>query len=221
MECLKQSTHNTDSWSTRVVTVDRLSGTLTVSRHRHPSDVFYHSLRPTVVQTWPHFSTETMNDDFYSTEAKLTLCILGTVASVPDFAAAEEVALVGIALPRTSEVIAELPDAVYPPPPYTPATAASIAAPSTSVTGRVRREKVGTFDAWVVRFVSKAAYNVALHMLSELPEVTFTRGQHQIGDGARADPMLFSAGRLGPLSLMTPSSSSSSKQSRRHTSVVH
>jgi hypothetical protein len=218
MDCLKQSTNNNDSWSTRVLTLDRQTNTLTVSRHRHPSDVFYHSLRPSAVQTWPHFSLETINDDFYSTEAKLTLCILGNVAAVPNFAV-NEVALVGVTLPNITEVVAGLPGTSYPPPEYHPAYAAGdatrVGTTTAAATGgirRVRREKPGKFDAWVVRFQSKLAYDVALQMLIQMPDVTFSTKQNLPGFGANSRPMSFSAGRLGPLAMMIDSSKKHSKK---------
>lgn len=216
MDCLKQSTCNVDNWSQRVLTVDRGSSTLTISRHHHPTDVFYHSLRPSEVQTWPHFSTEIFNDDFYSAEAKLTLCVLGTTAAVPDFTASqtgEEVALVGIPLPLSNVEAASLPETPYPPPDYTPAPppgahvsipAAGLVtiAPTPTEKGRTRREKPGKFDVWVLRFASKTAYAVALHMLSQLPNVKFSRTQSRPGVHAGGKQPSFTAGRLGLLTIV-------------------
>ncbi|KPA74437.1 hypothetical protein ABB37_09128 [Leptomonas pyrrhocoris] len=212
MECVKQSTHRIGSWSPRVLTMDRQSGTLTISRHQHPTDVFYHTLLPSAVQTWPHFSLEMLNDDYYSNEAKLTLCIFGTTAAVPDVAA-EEVAVVGIPLPSSHAGMAALSGTSFPPPSlppaaaYTPLTAVAVnntsAAVATRVTNRSRREKPGKFDAWVLRFTSKAPYNVAVQALAQLPGVKFSKKENLPGVGTCTKEVPFSAGALGALSVTT------------------
>lgn len=240
MECTKQSTFSADSWSRRILTVDRPSCTLTVSRHHHLRDVFYHALRVSAVQTWPHFSLDLINDDFYSREAKLTLCVLGTVAAVPDFTVADDaVALVGIPLPNTQEVMSALPEVSYPPAEFHADEPTSTISTTTTTTlnttvvsvtgdgqltgltpltavggmGKTRREKPGKFDAWVLRFESQTAYDVAVQMLGQLPGVKFSKKPSQPGVGAHAKTTTFSAGRVGPLEMMMKDTS---KHSRRH-----
>lgn len=208
MECLKQSTHSADSWSTRVLTLDTATATLTISRHHHPDNVFYHSLTPSAVQTWPHFSRELVNDDFYSKEARLTLCVLGTVAAVPDFRE-EEVALLAIPMPPATAVSTEVTETAFPPPDYTPAMAAPHTAVGVTDTaaatamGKMRKEKPGTFDAWVLRFTTKAAYVVALQVVGLLPHVQFAQSASALGVGETKKPVYFSSGGLSALSLMT------------------
>lgn len=220
IECVKQSTHNVDSWSARVVTLDTATSTLTVSRHRRPSDVFYHSLQPSIVQTWPHFSNELVSDDFYSREAKLTLCVLGTVAAVPEFRE-DEVALLAIPVPPASAEILEAAGTAYPPSEYTSITAAAAASATTNTlaAGKTRREKAGKFDAWVLRFPTKAAYTVALQVLGQLPGLRFAQAATALrteGGSMRKKEVCFSTNGLGPLTMMMESS----QKGKRHTRTV-
>lgn len=172
MECAKQGSIDATKWSSRVLTVDTNTSTLTISRRGHPENLFYHSLKPSIIQLWPYFYADATHDDFYSVEAKRTLCILGTVAPVPDFVV-EEVALVGIPLPlSTTDVPLETAMQVQ---------AVDYAAHRGGAVEKRRENTAGTRDAWVLRFDSKVSYDVVLKMLGGMPGLRF------VGKSARKD----------------------------------
>jgi hypothetical protein len=180
VDCLKQGAVDTTKWSTRVLTVDSRTGTLTISRRGHPESVFYHSLKPSKVQRWPHFCPTAIDDNFSSTEAKRTVVVFGTTERVPDFTE-EEVALVGIPLPPSSllrdavsQTSSSYPEAAQAElPRRIPERLPSATTANKPSRNTVRHEKLGKFDVWVLRFPSKAAYNVAMHMLRNVLDVTF------------------------------------------------
>lgn len=192
IDCLKQGAFDSANWSARVLTIDSRTGTLTISRRGHPENTFYHALRPTSVQQWPHFCMTAIDDDYYSVEAKRTICFLGRTVPVPNFTE-EEVALVGIPLsasavaagttspPSTpqwpemqhhdeesehNEELQDAPEVIRSAPQRLPLT-------TTASSGKQRREKLNRFDAWVLRFPSKVAYDVAVHMLQDMFDVHF------------------------------------------------
>lgn len=161
LDCLEQGSLDSTNWSTRTLTIDTHTATLTISRCNHPANMFYHTLKLSTVQLWPHFCADATHDDFNSIEAKRTLCIFGTTAAVPDFTE-EEVALVAIPLPLSAEgetavmrhllQVQEQHHLVYP-------------LIRTDTVHNQRRTTLGGYDAWILRFPSKALYDVAVRML--------------------------------------------------------
>lgn len=148
-----------------MLTVDRPTATLIISQRGCPENTLYHALQPSVVQQWPHFCPDTTDDDFNSVEARRTLCVLGTVAAVPELAV-EEVALVGIPLPAESASAAVEAAVAHPAVAHTPQSISSVR--------KARRCTPGKYDVWILRFASKVSYDVAVHMLREMPAVRFT-----------------------------------------------
>lgn len=167
LDCLKQGSIDSHNWSVRTLTIDRHTGTLIISRRGRPEVTFYHALRPSVVQRWPHFCADATPDDFHSVEAKRTLCISGVTAAVPDFAE-EEVALVGIPLPLTNiEATTAMTEAQQ------QRETVSYASAGASRSGKRRRCTPGSYDAWMLQFPSKVLYDVAVQILMEMPRVRF------------------------------------------------
>lgn len=80
----KQGTVKKAQWSTRILTIDAATATVTISRHKHPNNIFYHTLRVEYVQMWPRFGQSLVAEDFYQLETKLTLRIAGENVAVPN-----------------------------------------------------------------------------------------------------------------------------------------
>ena len=178
VECLKQGTFASTKWTPRILTTDARTGTITISRRGHPENVFYHSLRPTTVQPWPHFCRDVFEDNFYSWKTKLTLCILGTTAPVPDFTM-REVALAGIPLPPSAAVeamqLVQYSHQQHQQPHVTQLVRTlDPSAPGDVSVGRAKCERAGRSTVWVLRFSSRVSYDVAVHMLREVLHVDFS-----------------------------------------------
>lgn len=178
--CLKQGVVDGNTWSNRVLTMDRQSGTLTISRHNHPNNIFYHSLKPSVVQRWPHFCMDAIYNDCFSTEAKRTLCVSGTTSAVPDFSS-EEMAFVAVPISSSSLATPMQREAA--------STGLSFASVDPTRKRKQRSGKVGGFDAWMLRFPSKESYEVAVQMLAVMEGVRFAGKKLPQEEGvfARAD----------------------------------
>lgn len=86
----KQGSIASGNWSTRTLTIDTDTATATVSRRNHPNNLLYHSLEVKVVQMWPRYLPETLDDDYTGLQAKMTLRIVGKEVPVPLFTADDE-----------------------------------------------------------------------------------------------------------------------------------
>lgn len=155
-----------NSWSKRVLTLDTHTSTLTISRNHHPNNVFYHAIKPAVVQRWPHYCMDAIHNDCYSTEAKRTVCVIGRAVDVPDFSATDEMAFVAIPIPSSSLVTPMQREAS--------ATGAAFTSGGADAQKRKQRRVQGAaFDAWMLRFTSQESYEVAVRMLEAMNGVTF------------------------------------------------
>lgn len=171
VSCLKQGVVDGHNWSKRILTLDKRTGTLTISRRNHPNNAFYHSLKPKVVQCWPHFCMDAICNDCFSAEAKRTLCVTGTAVSVPDFTGADDIALVAVPVPSSSLVTPMQRDAS--------STAASFVNAREQRRDKTRSVRGSEFDAWMLRLTSEASYKVVVQLLSEMEGVKFAGKRHQ------------------------------------------
>lgn len=192
ISCEKQGRDDTSSWSTRVLTVDPATGTLTISRHHHTNNVFYHSVQVKEIQQWPHFPRTTIDEAFESLHAKRTLCVLGREVPVPSFSLA----------------CTENEDAAPVPMQHgADATSDSSSSPATQYTfmagdthKKSRPLESGGWESWVIRFTTEDAYEVAVAALYQLPDVHFNP-KHSTESATMEvfNPPPVAAGLAGPL----------------------
>jgi hypothetical protein len=196
---LKQGRIETGSWSTRVLTIDVASGTVTISRHNHPNNVLYHSLHVSQVLMWPHFGQKSLEDPINSLNAKMTLRIVGKVVPVPQFSAevtttiAEENAVQLLCNTTvTASTATVTPEETH----ATPSTGSS-APPNTSNSTSVKSPYF-TFtvsdsakksrstpegahgeknEAWMIRFTTFKSYELTLALLQTMSNAGVTRKQ--------------------------------------------
>lgn len=155
---LKSGSMKKAQWSTRVLTLDVATATVTVSRKHHPSNVLYHSLHVERVLMWPRIAQSYIAQDMCLMESMLMLRLEGTAVSVPTFSAevnAQTTNGVGAA--------ADAPTALEP----------SAASPAFSLTvsdgmkqsRQLTSSKNWMEDAWMIRFTTYESYTVAVRLL--------------------------------------------------------
>ncbi|KAG5495985.1 hypothetical protein JIQ42_02869 [Leishmania sp. Namibia] len=86
----KRGTYERGKWSTRVLTIDPNTCTVTISRKNKPEDVLHRSLCIEKVEMWPRFSCNLIENDFRSLKAKMVLCLTGTEVTLTDRAAVKK-----------------------------------------------------------------------------------------------------------------------------------
>lgn len=197
--CEKQGRNDTGSWSTRVLTIDVATATLTVSRHHHPNNLLYHSIQLRDVQQWPHFPHSVIDDDYNSLHAKRTLVVLGIEVPVPSFSCEEleaggphEDHAAHTPLPNAHGT-----DAVSD-------TSASSGSPYAFMTGdsskHSRPIESGGYDSWAVRFTTQEAYDTAVAVLRRMHGVHFNRTHNvEVLTATVGMPVPLIAAPLGPL----------------------
>jgi hypothetical protein len=171
---LKQGTLKKAQWSTRVLTIDVATATVTVSRHNHPNNVLYHSLRVNYMQMWPRFPQSLIACDFTLLEAKLTLHVVGEHVAVPSFAASANTqttaavtgkgadSSAGPSSPAPSASSATTPDTAASP--YSAFTWSDSAKRSRSLTSSMN----WLADAWLIQFTSFDSYEMAVRLLLQM-----------------------------------------------------
>lgn len=158
----KQGTVASGSWSTRTLTIDTDTCTVTVSRHNHPNNVLYHSLEVKVVQMWPRFRPDMLDDDYQSLKAKMTLRIVGKEVPVPYFSADDAAVVNTSSLSTPSRSAGGNPDSVL----SNSADFAFIAG-DTSKKSRPLQIQDGDelYEVWMLRFTSIESYEAAVTLL--------------------------------------------------------
>ncbi|KPA74433.1 hypothetical protein ABB37_09125 [Leptomonas pyrrhocoris] len=166
---LKQGAIKNGAWSTRVLTIDVATATVTISRHNHPNNILYHSLRVERIQMWPRFAQSSITENFNSLEAQLTLRMMGEVVAVPKFSGEASTAMEGggdapqqmpssLSSPATSALIS-------------PNTAAAPAGFSVTNSGSAKQSRPLTSsmnwmsDAWFIQFTTFESLELAVRLL--------------------------------------------------------
>ncbi|KPA74435.1 hypothetical protein ABB37_09127 [Leptomonas pyrrhocoris] len=198
VSCEKQGRDDTGSWSTRILTLDKPTGTVTISRHHHPNNVLYHSVRVSAVEQWPHFPQSTIGEDFNSLQAKRTLYLLGVEVPVPRFSLiyeVEEKASQPLSpAPRAGDGASDASSAAAPAAPAMP-----YAFTAGNPHKKSRPVETGGYDSWVVRFTTQGSYDAVVAMLHRMLQVRFNEGRsgEEFGvTGLLAGPAVVSVGLL-------------------------
>lgn len=174
ISCEKQGRDDSSSWSTRILTIDNATCTLTISRHHHPNNVFYHSVHVKEVQQWPHFTEEAIDGNLESLHSKRTLVILGIEVPVPNF--------------TLDFLDAQNPHAQPTPHPAdaTSDTSSLSSAQYSFMAGDAHKKSrpvvSGGYDTWVLRFTTQEAYDVAVAAMKEMKNVHFNP-KHSVNEG--------------------------------------
>lgn len=172
----KQGSIASGSWSTRTLTVDTDTATATLSRHNHPNNVLYHSMEVKVVQMWPRFVPDVIDDDYNSLKAKLTLRIMGREVPVPflsadDAAVTNTSSLSSFALANTAAPPGRADGAADDCDPLsTMQTEFSFTAGDSRKKSRPLKqdEESQLYESWMIRFTAIEAYEAAVALLGNL-----------------------------------------------------
>lgn len=163
----KRGSMGFNNWSTRTLTIDTDTATVTISRQNHPNNIFYHALQVRVVQMWPRFRPEEISDDYLSLKAKMTIRVIGLEVPVPYFDASEA-AFTNTSSFSTAPVIGlstNTTDTAAVPPNI--ADFSFIAGDYTKKSRRLKSGVVdGLFETWVLRFTSIESYEAAVRVLA-------------------------------------------------------
>lgn len=182
---LKQGVWEKGNWSTRILTIDVATGTATVSRHKHPKNILYHSIQLDLVQMWPHFTQRDLEDYIRSINAKMTLRLIGKVVPVPDFSNRHLVNFRPAAAAPPATTAGTASAAGSPSQPTSKTSAASGAAvPSAEIPSistdygfiagdcTKKRRHVETTavvsEAWMLRFTTYQSYELALMLIAAM-----------------------------------------------------
>lgn len=170
----KRNTKWPSEWSTRVLTIDVFTGTVTISRHNHPENVLYHSIEVECAQMWPCFNPRTIRNDYRSLEAMMTIRLLGREVPVPLFVLDGTVMVEASSFSSTpARRTASAGDT-----PRTPRDFSFTSGDPTMRNRPLRRDAVdGDCEAWMLRFTSLESYEAALKILETLqyPDGTLRR----------------------------------------------
>ncbi|KPI88072.1 hypothetical protein ABL78_2848 [Leptomonas seymouri] len=149
------------SWSTRVLTLDTESGTVTISRRNHPDNVLYHSLKVLAVQMWPHFKPGGVGDHYESLETQMTLRIVGTEVPVPCFSFSDATAA---NTPSLATLVTDGPATLVDTTQF-----AFIQGDTKRKSRPLRGDMVdGPYEMWMIRFTSIESYETAVALLQRL-----------------------------------------------------
>ncbi|KPA74428.1 hypothetical protein ABB37_09123 [Leptomonas pyrrhocoris] len=182
----KQGAWEKGHWSTRILTIDVASGTLTISRCHHPKNILYHSIQLESVQMWPHFVQRDLEEYINSIQAKMTVRFVGTVVPVPDFSRREAVTCGRAAVTATAGVAeAQPPSRDSTPPSVTllsdPSSTASdflfIAGDGTKKPRTVEKVLGRASEVWMIRFTTFQSYVLALRLVYAMKNAEGQRKQ--------------------------------------------
>ena len=162
----KQGTMFNGRWSTRTLTVDTATATATISRHNHPNNVLYHSIRVRYVQMWPRFDADAIDDDYNSLKAMMTMRIFGTEVPVPLFSF-NDAAVANASLSPTSSAAARTTSSE---------TASTLSADYAFIAGDPKKKsrplltsmEDNLYEVWVIRFTTIESYEAAVQLLGSL-----------------------------------------------------
>ncbi|KPA74434.1 hypothetical protein ABB37_09126 [Leptomonas pyrrhocoris] len=182
----KRGTSAPGRWSTRILTIDTETATVTISRHNHPSNVLYHSLKVKVAQMWPRFKPTELDDDYESLDAKMTLRIIGAEVLVPIFIEDDDDVASGTpssSQPTTKKAAAPHGDGAVP----NIEKFAFTAGDSSKKSRPLRGDAIdGLYEVWLIRFTSIESYEAAVALLQRLRSedggVRNVCGDHVAGD---------------------------------------
>lgn len=195
---LKQGVWEKGNWSTRILTIDVATGTATISRHKHPKNILYHSIQIELVQMWPRFGQECTEDYIRSIKAKMTLRVIGKVVPVPSFTNRQLVD----GTPAAGETGAAAAAGVASQPLSKTSTRSGAAVPSADLStastdygfiagdGTKRRRPVDAAvpvsEVWMLRFTTFQSYELALMLIAAMRN---ERGQYKqlLGNSAEHD----------------------------------
>ncbi|KPA74430.1 hypothetical protein ABB37_09124 [Leptomonas pyrrhocoris] len=187
---LKQGRVEKGNWSTRILTIDIATATVTISRNDHPNNVLYHSLKVTKVQLWPRFGQECIESAITSLKAKMTLRIAGKVVPVPEFS--QEVTTVTedtmghltdeseVTATRSAESESPVQQSLPSPSQHSAGGTSPVnnspfafsAGDCTKKSRALSEFAEGEADAWMIRFTTFKSYELALVLLQRMSRST-------------------------------------------------
>ena len=187
---LKQGVLEKSSWSTRILTIDVATATVTISRKNHPKNVLYHSMMLDLVQMWPHFAQSDLESCMQSMNAKMTLRLIGKVVPVPDFSSRRFHTSASMTAKGKTAATANAASATAASTPSQPsstisARASAAALLDTAAAGNYRftpcdKKKrprsvdrgVPVEEVWMIRFTAYQAYELALVLIDAMRDAS-------------------------------------------------
>ncbi|KPI88070.1 hypothetical protein ABL78_2846 [Leptomonas seymouri] len=163
----KQGAWERGNWSTRVLTVDVATATLTVSRRHHPNNVLYHSMQLDAVQMWPHFKQRNLTDSIHSIQAMMTLRLIGRVVPVPEFSSRRGLTPASVetaqsALPSETSKVPTAALGIYP---SSLVSRYAFTAGNRSKEPRLLGTWFGSKEVWMIRFTAYQSYELFLELV--------------------------------------------------------
>lgn len=196
---LKQGVWEKGNWSTRVLTIDVATGTLTISRRNHPNNVLYHALQVTQVQLWPRFGQARTESPINSLDAKMSLRVVGEIVAVPHFsvggatvtddtAVASLTNMYAVTQSATAAANVEAGSAAVPvevaAPSHTPETKQTMqshfaftASASSKKSRSLTAGSHGKSNAWMLRFTTFKSYELAVVLMQAMCSTEAEREQ--------------------------------------------